>query len=395
MDILDLIILCGALGSAIRGLRLGATVQVLSFVGFVVGLAVGVPLVRSISPRVAGTDSRMAVTLALLLVPALVFSTAGRIVGIRLHRHIRRARLGPLDAGAGAVFAAAGVLVSCWLLASIFVDSRFATVATQIEHSAILRGVDDILPPVPNAFAGIERFLGNNGFPEAIIGVLPGPIGPVSLPNSAAVRAAVDAAGSSTVRVVGIGCGGEQEGSGFVVAPDLVVTNAHVVAGISGSGSITVDVPPGNRTVVATPIFFDPRFDLAVLKTSDLGVPVLHLDGGYVGAGTKGAVLGYPGGGDFTAVRAAVLVSFRALGKDIYDQSLTSRDVYELRATVRPGNSGGPLVEPNGEVVGVVFSRSETNPTIGYALASPGVLSRVREAELHPTHASTQGCTNA
>ena len=158
-----------------------------------------------------------------------------------------------------------------------------------------------------------------------------------------------------------------------MVAPGEVVTNAHVIAGIPRP-----QVEDGAGFHPTTVVYFNPSFDLAVLRVSGLSEPPLTLDPTDVGRGTQAAVLGYPGGGSFTADPAGVMAEFEAEGRDIYGQGLTLRSVYEIQALVRPGNSGGPLVEPNGEVIGVVFSRSTTNADVGYALASPGVLSRVQ-----------------
>jgi len=140
-------------------------------------------------------------------------------------------------------------------------------------------------------------------------------------------------------------------------------------------------------------LLFDPSYDLAVMKVDGLTEAPLTLDPNQVGRGTKAAVLGFPGGGSFTVRPAGVMAVFEAEGRDIYGQGLTVRSVYEIQAVVRPGNSGGPLVEPDGQVVGVVFSRSTTNGDIGYALTSPGVLSRVQKAETRSTAVSTEGCT--
>ncbi len=128
-------------------------------------------------------------------------------------------------------------------------------------------------------------------------------------------------------------------------------------------------------------VSFDPSYDLAVLRVNDLSEPALPLDSSTVSRGTQAAVLGYPEGGPFDVVPAGVMDEFQAQGRDIYGQGLTEREVYELQAVVRPGNSGGPLVEPDGEVIGVVFSRSTTNNDVGYALTSPGVLAEVQRAK--------------
>jgi S1-C subfamily serine protease len=209
----------------------------------------------------------------------------------------------------------------------------------------------------------------------------------VALPSNAVLRSADLAAGPSTVKVEGVGCGVLQEGSGFVAAPGLVVTNAHVVAGI---GAPQVQV---GRSVDATEVvLFDPSFDLAVLRVPGLTAPALRLDPAPVGRGTQAAVLGYPGGGPFTVDAAGVMAAFEAQGRDIYGRGLTLRNVYELDALVRPGNSGGPLVLPDGQVIGVVFSRSTVDPSIGYALTSPDVLPRVAQAESAVRPVSTGPC---
>jgi S1-C subfamily serine protease len=213
--------------------------------------------------------------------------------------------------------------------------------------------------------------------------------GPVAYPSASQVRAGAEVAAPSTVKVVAVGCGEIQEGSGFVVSPGLVVTNAHVIA---GTESIRVEDAAGYH--VAAVQLFDPEFDLAVLRVPGLSERALAIDPGTVGRGTKAVVLGYPEGGPLTVDPAGVRAEILATGLDIYGQNSSVRAVYEVQALVRPGNSGGPLVEPDGLVIGVVFSRSPTTPDIGYALASPGVLTRVKKAEALPasTVVGTGGC---
>jgi S1-C subfamily serine protease len=220
-----------------------------------------------------------------------------------------------------------------------------------------------------------------------------GPEPPVKLPDQSAVHAAVVAAGQSTVQIIATGCdNGDlvKKGSGFVASGDLVVTNAHVVAGAT---SIEVlDTEQGHKAVT---VLFDPEFDIAILRVEGLTDPPLRIDPHFVSRGTKAVVLGFPGGGPFDPQPAGVLEKLDATGFDIYNENETTRWVYELEAIVRPGNSGGPLVEPNGLVIGVVFSRSATNDRIGFALNSPGVLFRLHEAEREPpnTVVSTGRCT--
>jgi S1-C subfamily serine protease len=388
VDWLDAAILVVALAAAVHGVRVGAAVQLVSFAGFLAGLVTGAAVVVVVEPHVDGQAAKTFVALVSLVVPASVLAGVARQVGFRLWRALRRAHFGPLDAVAGAGIAVSGTLVVCWLLASLLLSSAYTPLASEIEGSAILRGVQAVMPPVPDAFATVERYLSTSGFPEVLVNALPQPLSPVRMASPAEVREAVASAGASTVKVVALGCGAEEEGSGFAVGPGLFVTNAHVIAGTRDISVITAQ----GREAPAVPVSFDPRFDLAVLRTAPLGVPPLHVDPGFVDRGSSAVVLGYPGGGPFDARRAGIMSRFEAQGRDIYDGALTDRVVYELDAVVRPGNSGGPLVTPSGEVVGVVFSRSASNPDVGYALASPGVAERVQEALHAYRAASTEGC---
>jgi S1-C subfamily serine protease len=169
----------------------------------------------------------------------------------------------------------------------------------------------------------------------------------------------------------------------------LVATNAHVVAGESGGST---QIVMGNSTYSATPVFFDPDFDLAVLRTNAPLGPALTISSTLVSRGTQAAVLGYPEDRGLTIGAAGVTEEVTAIGKDIYNDGSVTRGVYALDATVLPGNSGGPLVGPGGQVIGVVFSRSTVYPDVGYALTSPGVLTRVQQAERRQSAVGTGPC---
>jgi S1-C subfamily serine protease len=273
----------------------------------------------------------------------------------------------------------------------MLVNSRYTTLDAGIKNSRIVRAMDSILPSPPSVFARIESFLANEGFPVVFTGLPPQTLGPVALPTDAAIRAAVLAAGPSTVQVAGAGCGVIQEGSGFVVATGYVVTNAHVVAGVVHP--VVID-STGRHNAAA--MLFDPELDVALLRVPGLTDPPLRIDTGTVARGASGAVLGYPEGGPFSYGAAGVEAAFEATGLDIYGRSQTTRYVYQLAAQVRPGNSGGPLVEPNGLVIGVVFARSTSDPTVGYALATPAVLVDVHKGEAQPVNqpVTTGSCVN-
>jgi S1-C subfamily serine protease len=168
----------------------------------------------------------------------------------------------------------------------------------------------------------------------------------------------------------------------------VIVTNAHVVA-----GEADPQVDEDGTLFQATPILFDPKLDLALLRTSaPMGQP-LQLDPGTVPRGTEGAIVGYPENGPLTVTAAGIATQVSAVTRDIYDQGVVTKEVYEVDGVVQPGNSGSPLLTASGQVVGVVFSRSTTSPDVGYALTSPEVLNEVVRAENDTARVSTQGCS--
>ncbi len=396
MNWVDLVLLALVAASAVHGLRLGAAMQVLSFGGFWLGLFIGALVAPSIARHVHSGASKTIVAAVVLFGLAGLVGGVGRLLGAHSSTILQRLRLGPVDSGFGALVAVFATLVATWLVASLLVNSRYTSLDSALQGSRIVRAMDSILPSPPAVFSRIESFLTQEGFPVVFTGLPPQTLGPVTLPTDAAVRSAVLAAGPSTVQVAGDGCGVIQEGSGWVVAPGFVVTNAHVVAGIPRP--MVID---SNGRHAATAVVFDPELDVALLRVPGLPEAPLHVveptngDGGFVERGTTGAVLGYPEGGPFTYGPAGVEARFEATGLDIYGRSQTTRWVYQLSAKVLPGNSGGPLVEPDGTVIGVVFARSTTDASVGYALAMPAVLSDVSGHETSTSPAvSTGGCIN-
>jgi S1-C subfamily serine protease len=387
MNVVDVVIIVVVIIAAIQGLRLGAIVQVLSFGGFLIGLYLGAALASVTVGWVHSQSAIVAVALVTLIGVATVCGSVGRLVGNLAFNRVHRGIAGKLDAALGVIVAVIASLLVAWLLASTLTSTSSLAFNSSIDQSKIIRSLDTVLPPPPSVFSRVQGFLSSEGFPPVFAQLAPASAGPVSLPGNAELQQAVDRAGASTVKIVGDGCGQIQEGSGFVVAPGLVVTNAHVVAGIAHPM-----VQTGTVFHNTTVLLFDPYYDLAVMRVSGLDAPSLALDPDQVGRGVQAAVLGYPGGGPFTVAAAGVMAAFEAQGRDIYGQGLTVREVYEIQAVVRPGNSGGPLVQPDGEVIGVVFSRSTTNGDIGYALTSPGVRTRVEESETRTAAVGTGGC---
>jgi S1-C subfamily serine protease len=390
MNVVDVVILVVVLLAAIQGARVGAMVQVCAILGFIGGLFLGA-ILASVTVRWAdGPTARTAVALTTMVGVAFALGMVGRVLGGMVTDRVHPGMARSVDAGLGTVVALIAALVTVWLLASTLVNSSSTAVDSAILQSSVIGALNRVLPAPPSLFSQAQGFLTAEGFPPVFADLAPASAEPVALPSNSQLRAAVLADAASTVKVEGYGCGVLQEGSGFVAAPGMVVTNAHVVAGLTQPM-----VQVGSSVMSTKVVLFDPSFDIAVLRVSGLSAPVLHLYPGTVGRGAQAAVLGYPEGGPFTVDSAGVMSLFEAEGRDIYNKELTVRNVYEIDALVRPGNSGGPLVLPNGQVVGVVFSRSTVNANIGYALTSPAVQLRVSRAIPATAAVSTGPCTSS
>jgi len=245
------------------------------------------------------------------------------------------------------------------------------------------------LPSAPSFVTKLGRLINPNGFPQVFSGLEPSTSKNVALPDLGEFNAALRKTAPSVVKIEGRGCGGIVEGSGFVAADGIVVTNAHVVAGVASPYIVDND---GRHT--ATAIWFDPDLDLAVLRASGLAGAPLAMSAEPLRNGADAAVLGFPAGGDFSAKAAKIIEQFMANGRNIYDQGNTVRDVYEVKADIIPGNSGGPLIDQQGTVRGVVFAQSTTYDKVGYVLAMQKVIADVLQAEARNQVVGTGSCTS-
>jgi S1-C subfamily serine protease len=314
------------------------------------------------------------------LVTLTGMAAIGDGIGWAIGRHVwvaaRRSPLSPVDQAAGSVVAGAALLLTVWFLAFNLVQGPFPTVSREIRGSAVVRGLDTVLPRPPSLLAQVRGFLDRFGFPEVFAGLPPAPAGPVQEPSDAEAARAFAAADQSTFKIVGQACDRIQEGSGFLVEPNYIVTNAHVVAGVD---SPEVQQQNG-QTFQADTVLFDDDLDIAVLRIDADPATDLDLDQSSLQRGSSGAVVGYPRGGDLAGDKAAVRRSLVAIGKDIYGQDTVQREVYELQAQIVPGDSGGPFVTVDGRVAGVVFAASTTHAGVGYALTASEVNPRIQQA---------------
>ncbi len=368
MNLLDLVILLAAAGAAAGGWRLGFLARVVSWVGLALGLVLAARFLPNAVRTFEGSDpgSRLLIATVVLLGGAFVGQGLGLLVGSSLRRFVPIGPFQAADSAVGAVVGVIGVVASVWLLLPAVGDVP-GTVSRLARTSVLARAIDRQLPAPPDTLQALRRVVGETNFPRVFEALRPAPDTgppPATTGFTPDVLARVIA---STVKVAGTACQRVQEGSGFVAAPDTVVTNAHVVAG-QGPGRTEVARPDGRR-LPATIVVFDPARDLAVLRVPGLNQPPLPV--GSAEVGDRGAVFGHPGGQEqVRAAPAAIRQQVEAVGRDIYDTRPTRRDVFILAARLRPGDSGAALVDPAASVVGVAFAIAPDDASTAYAVTA-------------------------
>jgi S1-C subfamily serine protease len=370
---LDVLLLVLLALSAWGGYRRGALLQLAGLAGMVVGFVIGAWLAPHTAELVRTDPARAVVALGTVLGLGALGDALGSLLGVRLRRRAHATRFQKADAVGGASLSVAALVLAIWFLALNLAAGPFPTLARTLHRSAVVRAVDAVLPPPPSLSAQLGTVLDILGFPDVFAGLPPPPAEPVPQPpGGLAGRAAADAR-DSVVLVSGPACDRILQGTGFVVADDLVLTNAHVIAGSSPQ------VEWSGRVFDAVPVLFDEDLDAAVLRVDGLDAPSLTLLPEEVDRGEGGAVLGFPSR-DYTEQGAAVRRALDAVGRDIYGDDEVRRRIYEIQVTVRPGNSGGPFVLPGGRAAGLIFGASVTNPDLGYAIASPRLIALVEDA---------------
>jgi S1-C subfamily serine protease len=384
--LVTIIIIVLAVTATLRGWEIGCVRQLFSTIGFFAGLFLGAALQPKLVNLVHTTLSRSFLTLTITLGLAICLLLAGEYVGTYLKSKINLKKYNFIDSFFGSLISLVTVLFSVWICAAILSSLMLPSLQTALNNSFIIKDLNDHLPNAPQVISDLGSLIDPNGFPQVFIGNEPAPSS-AQLPSLGSLQSAVNKDRGSVVKVEGLGCGGVVEGSGFVVGTDLVATNAHVIAGIKHPY-----VQDANGSHSATPVWFDPNLDFAILQVPNLAGKPLVIDSGIAKNGTPGAVLGYPGNGSFTAKPAAVLNEFNAIGRNIYGKGSTTRSVYELKADVIPGNSGGPLIEKNGDVLGVVFAESTAYNQVGYALTANQLTSAIRQAESQNYAVSSLSC---
>lgn len=388
---LDLVLVAAALLFAVSGYRQGFVVGVLSFVGFLGGGVLG----ATAAPDIAGAGPlaglpRPVVGIGVVFLAATVGQLVATLIGATVRDRLVWRPARALDAVGGALVSAVSLLLVAWLVGTAVASSSFPGLATAVRRSQVLQAVDGAVPgSAQRYFAGFRRLIDDRGFPEVFGGLAPTQVTEVAPPDpTLAASPVVRAAAPSILKITGVAqdCSRRIEGTGFVYAPQRVMTNAHVVAG--------VDQPlvrVGERELEATVVLFDPGRDVAVLAVPGLDRPALAF-GGPAGTGDGAIVAGYPRNGPFRADAARIRGVQRARGPDIYQERTVVREIYALRGLVQPGNSGGPLLSTQGRVLGVIFAAAADDEQTGYALTANEVAGAARDGAAATAPADTRTC---
>lgn len=369
MTVVDWVLIGALVVFAIAGWFRGFVAGLLSFIGFLGGgLAAAFVLPGIIDRLVEAEWLKIAAVAVGVLVVALIGQFAASILGQRLRGGItwRPARLVDNVAGAALnIFAFAAVV---WIIASALAYLPVSMVSEQVTQSRVLVALDSVVPvQARNAFGSLRALVGQTDVPRVFSGLaqITGP--DVDPPDPASITEAVDETRESIVQVSGDTpeCDAGVTGSGFVIEQGLVITNAHVVAGVDEP---IVRVRQGDPPLRANVVLFDAQKDIALLSVPALDSPPLQLASELARSGDAAALAGFPESGPFRAEPARIRTMVRALGDDIYGQAGVEREVYAFRGTVLPGNSGGPLMRPDGHVLGMVFGADDEAEATGYAL---------------------------
>jgi S1-C subfamily serine protease len=394
-DLLDLILIALIAAFAVAGYRQGFIIGVLSLAGFVVGVGVGAVIAPSVSRALAKSIPWQAfiailVVFGMAVLGMLVASGIG--VAVRSRLTGRPATIA--DSLGGAAVNVVAVVIVAWLIASFVDNVPFPAIASQVNNSAVLRTVDRVMPhdalylPV---FPQLRSLL-SNGLYTQVFGAIGAENGlNLASPDPAVLTSrALARVEPSIVKIDGVAasCSLRIEGSGFVISPEHVLTNAHVVAGVTTGPYVYAS---NGRVYRGEVVLYDPERDLAVIDVPGLTAPPLKF-APQAADGTSAIVAGYPLNHPLTVAAARIGGSVTAYGPNIYQTVVVHRRIYPIRAQIQPGNSGGPLLSTGGRVYGVVFAASTSIPDRGYALTASEVASDAAAGGRDTAPVSTEGC---
>ncbi len=364
----DLVLIALIIMFAVNGYRQGFLIGGLSFCGFFGGALVGLQVAPWLVEAMDSGFARVVVSLALVFGLALIGQAAAAWAGGRLRGAISNQHGRKIDDVGGIVVSVLALLLVAWMVALPLASSSLPSLSRSVRNSVILHGIDSVMPdPARVLYDRLRDTIAGGGFPNVFGDLTPTQAREVPAPDPALVGSpAVQIARGSVVKVTGTApsCTRRIEGSGFVYAPQRVMTNAHVVAGTLGP--LTVEVNGERRS--GRVVYYDPNRDLAVLYVPNLTAPPMAWADALAESGSDAIVVGYPLDGPFTPVSARVRDVSNVKGPNIYENETVIREVYTLRATVLSGNSGGPLLDTSGRLLGVIFAAALDDPETGFAL---------------------------
>jgi S1-C subfamily serine protease len=377
VNLFDLVAVIVIVAAVIAGTRTGALPQLGGIAGAVSGLLLSLHFAPWMVSQTEGLEPipRVLIVLGAIILAVIAGEALGSGIGRALDDRLRPGILSGADRVAGAAIGAAQAVLIIWLAGGLLAIGPFPTLGRTASDSFSMGVINAYLPPPTKVVGEIAGALDGSGLPSVFIGLEPAPLAPVDLPGSAEARRIAANAEGGTAKVVAIACATQISGTSEQVAPGYFVTNAHVVAGAD-----SIHVQQGNQDIAATPVLFDPELDVAVLRAPGFSGPVLRFASATPDRGVQGAAIGYPQGGPMAVVPAGVTGSYPATGRDIYNKSITDRRIIELQAAIQPGDSGGPLILPDGTIGGIVFAESRADSSVGYALTPTAVATAVQPA---------------
>lgn len=397
MNVLDILLLLAAVWFAIIGFRQGFVVGILSVIGFLGGGLVAVYLLPvlwdALTDNAEVSTTAAVVAVVVVIVCASVGQALTTHLGNKLRRYITWSPARALDATGGALVNVVAMLLVAWLIGSALAQTTMPTVGKEVRQSKLMLGMQEVMPDQATGwFDGFTSILTQNGFPQVFSPFSDEPIPNVQPPDPALAGSPVAArAKQSIVKVMGTApdCGKVLEGTGFVFADRRVMTNAHVVGGVDEP---TVQIGGEGRKYDATIVLYDWRRDIAVLDVPELNAPALRFTDEDASRDDGAIVAGFPQNGAYDVRAARVRARITANGPDIYHRGTVHRDVYSLFATVRQGNSGGPLLTPQGEVYGVVFAKSLDDDQTGYALSADEISEDITKGRTASQQVDSDSC---
>ncbi|GAA4954460.1 MarP family serine protease [Streptomonospora halophila] len=391
--VLDAALVVLVLLFAASGYRQGFIVGIMSFAGFIGGgvlAALGAPTLIQQVVTDAGRQALLAVAVVFLC--AAMGQFAASYLGAVVRNRVTWESARVLDAMGGALVSAVSVLLVAWLVGSAVANSAIPVLNTQVQQSRVLHAVDRAMPEVAQTwFSTFRRIVDQSAFPQVFSGLGTGEPAEVQPPDPDVLDTpGLRDASQSVVKVLGTApsCQRRVEGTGFVYSDGRIMTNAHVVAGVTQDLRV---VTRSGQQLSATVVLYDPQQDIAVLDVDGLDLEPLEFDQ-EAAKGDDAVVAGFPRNNGFTAVAARIRAEQTAQGPDFYHSQQVSREIYQIRAEVRPGNSGGPLISPDGDVYGVVFAAATNEDETGYVLTAHEVAANAQQGASASGEVSTQEC---